>query len=56
MKVLRCKDFGMECDFEARAETEEEVLRLAAEHAKFHGLEEVPPTILGIIKAAIHDE
>ena len=32
-KVLRCKDVGMDCDFEARAESEEEVLKQAAEHA-----------------------
>jgi len=26
-KVLRCKDVGMDCDFIARADSEEEILR-----------------------------
>jgi predicted small metal-binding protein len=30
-KVLKCKDVGIDCDFVARAETEEEVLKLAME-------------------------
>jgi predicted small metal-binding protein len=33
-KVLRCKDTGSECDFEARAHTEEELWRQVAEHAE----------------------
>ena len=32
-KVLRCKDVGPDCDFVARAETEEDVLKQAAAHA-----------------------
>ena len=35
-KILRCKDAGVDCDFVARAATEEEVLKLAAGHAKTH--------------------
>jgi predicted small metal-binding protein len=33
-KVLRCKDTGSDCDFEARAETIEEIWRQVAEHAE----------------------
>ncbi|MFQ6066971.1 MAG: DUF1059 domain-containing protein, partial [bacterium] len=33
-KVLRCRDTGMDCDYEIRAETEEEILKKAAEHAQ----------------------
>ena len=33
-KVLRCSDVGFECDGVIRAETEEEVMQQAAEHAK----------------------
>jgi len=41
-KVLRCKDVGVGCGFEARAATEEEVLKIAAQHAKTdHGIVKV---------------
>lgn len=39
MKELHCRDVGFECSAVVRAETEEEVLRQAAEHARTtHGL------------------
>jgi predicted small metal-binding protein len=56
MKALKCRDVGMNCDFEAKGETEQEVLAKAAAHAKAdHGLTEVPAEILAKVKAAIHD-
>jgi predicted small metal-binding protein len=58
-KVLRCRDLGMNCPKEIRAENEEELLKLAAEHAeKDHGITaaNIPPSILGMVKAAIKDE
>ena len=58
-KVLRCRDLGMNYPKEVRAETEEELLKLAKEHAeKDHGLSTatIPPSILAMVKAAIKDE
>ena len=56
-KVLRCRDVGMDCDFEARAETEEELLKKAAEHAEAaHDLKEIPEDVLAMVRAAIRDE
>ena len=58
-KVLRCRDVGMDCPKEIRAENEEELLKLAAEHAeKDHGMPaaNIPPSILAIVKASIRDE
>jgi predicted small metal-binding protein len=58
-KVLRCADLGMSCSKEIRAENEEELLKLAAEHAeKDHGVSaaSIPPSILAMVKAAIRDE
>ncbi len=56
-KVLRCRDVGMDCDFVARAETEEEILKKAAEHADaVHNLQEIPEEVLTKVRAAIHDE
>jgi predicted small metal-binding protein len=49
----------MNCPKEIRAETEEELLKLAAEHAeKDHGIAaaNIPPSILAMVKAAIKNE
>ena len=36
--TLACRDFGVDCDFVARGETEEEVLAEGAKHVKeVHG-------------------
>lgn len=56
-KVLRCRDLGMDCDFVARAETEEELLQKAAEHAAAeHNMTEISEEVLAKVRAAIRDE
>jgi predicted small metal-binding protein len=56
-KVLRCRDVGMDCDYEARAETEEEILKKVAEHAgTTHNMMEIPEEVLAKVRAAIQDE
>jgi len=58
-KVLRCRDLGTHCSKEIRAENEEELMKLAAEHAeKDHGISasSIPPAMLQLVKAAIKDE
>jgi predicted small metal-binding protein len=56
-KVLRCRDVGVDCDFEARAGTEEEVLKKAAEHAQTaHNMKETPKEVVKKVRAAIRDE
>jgi len=41
-KILKCRDVGVDCDFEVSGKTEEEVLKKAAEHArKDHGIKRV---------------
>jgi predicted small metal-binding protein len=56
-KVLRCSDVGFECDGEIRAETEEEVLKQAAEHAqKAHNLQEMTDEVVEKVRGAIRDE
>ncbi len=57
--VLRCRDLGMNCPKEIRAESEEELMKLAAEHAeKDHGFPAagIPPAIMAMVKAAIKNE
>ncbi|MBV8864707.1 MAG: DUF1059 domain-containing protein [Acidobacteriaceae bacterium] len=56
-KVLKCREVGMDCDFVARGETEQEVMTKAAEHAKKdHGMTNIPADMLPKVKSAIHDE
>jgi len=55
-KVLRCKDAGFDCGEEIRAETEEEVLQKAAEHAKkVHNID-VTPAMAAEVRPLIKDE
>jgi predicted small metal-binding protein len=57
MKFLRCRDAGFDCDAVIRAETEEDVLRQAAEHARtVHNLSEVSKQAVVKIRSLISDE
>ena len=56
-KVLRCREVGVDCDFEARGESEEEILQKCAEHAKSaHGMDEIPPDLAVKVRGAIREE
>ncbi len=56
-KVMRCREVGMDCDFVARGENENEVLTKAAAHAKAtHGMDSIPEDVMKKVKAAVHDE
>jgi predicted small metal-binding protein len=47
----------MDCDFEARGETEQDVLDQCAEHAKSaHGMDGIPPELAQKVHASIRDE
>jgi len=47
----------MDCDFVARAETEEEILKQAAEHVQtVHNMKEIPEELVEKVRAAIRDE
>ena len=55
-KVLKCGDLMPECDFEARGETDEDILNAAAAHAKeAHGLEPTPE-LVEKVKSVVHEE
>ena len=55
-KMLRCRDVGVDCDAVIRAETEEELMRKVAEHAKaVHGMTEISPDLAAKVKSAIKD-
>ena len=53
-KQLRCRDIGMNCDFEARGNTEEEVLQQASVHARTaHQIADMPPELAAKVRSAI---
>jgi predicted small metal-binding protein len=56
-KVVNCKDVGFNCDGVIRAETEEKVLKLVAEHAKeVHDIQDVPPEVVEKVRSVMRDE
>lgn len=57
MKTLTCRDVGVDCDFVAEGQTEQEVMEKAAQHARTdHGFTDIPPELVEKVKAAIHDK
>ena len=55
-KTIRCADVGMDCDFAALADTEDELLELVAEHAeRVHGIEEITPELRQKVLAAMRE-
>ena len=56
-KVLKCRDVGVDCDFEARGDSEMEILQKAAEHAEgCHKGVQLTPELQAKIRAAIKEE
>ena len=56
-KVIRCKDVGFDCEGVIIANTENEALEKAAEHAKkVHGLEVISSEIVEKIKVVMTEE
>ncbi|HEU5169030.1 MAG TPA: DUF1059 domain-containing protein [Gemmatimonadales bacterium] len=53
-KHLRCRDIGMNCDFEAHGNTDDEVLQQAAAHARRdHQINDLSPELAARVRAAI---
>lgn len=55
-KKFVCRDIGMNCGFEATADTEEALMPQIAEHAKTaHNMQAIDEATMAKIKAAIKD-
>jgi predicted small metal-binding protein len=55
-KVARCRDVGLECDFTASGQSEEEIIDTFAEHVRsVHGMDENPFELAERIVAASRD-
>jgi predicted small metal-binding protein len=56
-KLLKCNDLNPGCKFEARGNTDEDVLKIAAQHAKtVHKMNEIPPDVLDKARKVIRNE
>jgi predicted small metal-binding protein len=56
-KIIHCKDAGFECAGVIRANTEDEAMQMAAEHAKsVHGMREITPEVAAKVKSVMRDE
>jgi predicted small metal-binding protein len=56
-KIVRCRDVGVDCDFEARGQTDEEIIKQCEKHARsVHGMDELSVDMKAKVKAAIHEE
>lgn len=55
-KRIECTDVGMDCDFAALAEDEDELLDLVAEHVeRVHGIDEISPELRQKVLSAAVD-
>jgi len=56
-KTISCRDVGVDCDFVARGETEQEILQQCSEHARTaHNMTELPPDLAEKVRGNIRDE
>jgi predicted small metal-binding protein len=56
MRRISCRDIGVECDFVATGNTDEEVLQKCAQHGKqAHDMGELPPELAQRVKANIKE-
>lgn len=56
VKVVRCSDAGLDCNYVGRSESEEELLKEVAKHAKeVHGME-INDELIQKVKSIMHEE
>ncbi len=56
-KTVKCRDVGFDCDGVVRAQSEDELLKLVAEHAsQAHGVQQITPQIVAKVKSVIKEE
>jgi predicted small metal-binding protein len=56
-KVLKCRDTGVDCSWEGRADTVDQLMTMAAKHAaEVHGETDFTDEEIAAFKAAIRDE
>jgi len=54
-KSFKCSDVGIDCGWTATAESEEDMMNKIREHAKEHGMQEIPSDVLEKVKTSIKE-
>lgn len=56
MREIKCRDIGVDCDFTARGNSDEEVLANCRAHGKqAHGMDKLDPDLEAKVRRSIHD-
>ena len=55
-KSIKCSDVGVDCDWSASANTEEELMEKIQVHAKEHGFDNISPELLAKVQANIKEQ
>ncbi len=55
MKLIRCRDHGFDCEFEAHSHSEDEVMQAAAQHATTVHNMVVTAEVVDQVRASIHE-
>ena len=55
-KVLRCRDVGVDCDFEVWGDSEAEILQAAGQHARSAHQMQVTDEVVAAVRQAIKEE
>jgi len=56
-KVVNCRDIGFDCEGVIRGDTEEEVIKLVADHAgSVHDMNEIPEEVVQKVQAVMFEE
>lgn len=56
MKDFHCRDTGFTCDYVARGDTNDEIMKKASEHAEKAHQMSVTPELAHKVESLIHDE
>lgn len=55
--VVRCREIGFDCEGVVKAETEEQLLSIVAEHAQtVHNIKEITPALVAKVKSVVRQE
>jgi predicted small metal-binding protein len=56
MRRISCRDIGVDCDFVATGNTDEELMKACAEHGKkAHNMDALPPELAQKVKSSIRE-
>lgn len=56
-KIIQCRDVGFDCNGVIKANSEQEALQMAAEHARqVHGVQKVTPEMVAKIRQVMKEK